>query len=179
MRIGDDTPDLVALGASRGRVDARVLERGGPREAESLANDRDVAGIVGQRERSGLTDERQAVRDEKRLDDVVERVLDLETSRVEAVVLQFDGEVAASRESGLMEHITVAVAATSTAVSATSTTVSAATTATAVSAATTTVAVTAAASVATRRSWHSNLATNSRVSWWTTKKKNKQTNIKN
>lgn len=162
MRIGDDTPDLVALGASRGRVDTRVLERGGPREAESLTNDRNVAGIVGQRERSGLTNERQAIRDEQRLNDVVERVLNLETSRVEAVVLQLDGEVATRCKCGLMEHIAVAI-------SATSASVSAAATAAPVSAATTAaVAVATAASVATRRSWHSDLATNSRVSWWTT-----------
>lgn len=164
MRIGDHTPDLVTFGASRGRVDARVLERVHPGEAQSLANHRDVGRVVGQRERSGLANERQSVRDEKRLNDVVERVLDLETSGEEAVVLQLDGEVASRRESGLMGHESRQVAVAAARSAATVTIRSTATVAARSAAA---VASAAVVSVATRWSRHGYFASHARVRWWT------------
>ena len=104
MSISDGTPDLVTLGASRGRIDASVGEQIRPSPAVILSNDDNVSGVVGQSNRGLLSDEWQASGGEQRLHDAVEGELDLQASGVEAVVLEGDGEVAARRERVLMRN---------------------------------------------------------------------------
>lgn len=154
MRIGNHAPDLVTFRASCGRIDARVFERGRPCPAETLANNYNIRGVVRYGHGRRLADERQAARGEQRLHDAVERVLHLQTRRVEAVVLELDGEVATRRDGEFTrrgQHASSArrVQACSTAVAITAT----ATAATVVAAA--------------ARAWHADFALHACIIWWT------------
>ncbi len=94
-RVGDGAPDLVALGAWRGHVQARVRKDVVVVDEELLAEDGHIGGIPGYGGGDRVADEEQAIGDIKRLLNAVDDVADAEAGRVGAIVQQGDRDVAA------------------------------------------------------------------------------------